>query len=358
MKRACLLALGFFCTWAFADAAQPMLKTRTWTGTNGKAIDAYFQAQRPGMIELGQVSGGYYCLPLQALSQTDQLWLRNTMQSYLVSQKQCRQAVFKRRYHAMGYEDIPKVLLKPGQILDLAGRSEVLVYARSVVEPGRMNRRNLVSFRPEKLQARYSACVVDAYASVIGWWHVANVVSLPDSFEYYEQKMEWVYNQLYKTLRVGDNSGTGVSLTPDSLQLFFQKALKTDAAFTYDFYYDYRPERLARHVKGANAAVLHLTLYHGKEKQGGYAVVVKSLERDGRIEFNAWGRSIQGKLVPTMDQSHQLEGLEQRLVNYELKVDDMGSLPESIRGQGVRLVLDAGEFDGLAVLVPYLKAGS
>lgn len=330
---------------------------QTWKGKNGKAFRGTFLKFENNMIYVMKDRGDtIYEVDVDNLHEDTRVWFMKEW-----GKRETARKVKEGKVAGV----MPRVKLVSGKVQDMRRGGLVDTTGFRLVEEEKANRSIVPNFNQSDYGKKASDCVPNSFAMFVAWWNVSGWLKIEEKENDYIKRVEWIHQRLARKMGTRNNSGTSVWGAGDELTDFFTNEVKSKVAFTYEIVEDYRPENLARYVKGANCTVLCVSTFYGKRSQGGHAVALKSLSEDGTIEFNTWGYEMKGKLkavpdsekdkrVRVMDEKGRMTQKVIKLPQYEIELINRTTLPEWFVNQEVRFVMDPEQTDNLVVLTPYL----
>lgn len=358
---ACGFAYAQFGDGPFEEEPKRLEDVQMWVGKNGKGFRGVF-LRREGdvLVIMKDGSDKIYRVKIENLSEKTKAWF--------VDASNARQEAKRVGEGGLPQSKIPEVKgvkLVPGKVIDLDRALRVDSSGYRLVDEKGVDRSIIPNFNQADYGSKSSDCVPNSYAMFVAWWHVRKWVNVPQKDRNFGDKVDWIHKRLARCLKTRNNSGTSVRDNPEELTKFFKEEVKSDAAFTFQAVMDYRPENLEKFTKGANGTILLLSTYNGSRYQGGHAVALKSISKDGVVKFNTWGLDLKGKLkvIPKSEKEIRKwiwteEGRHKRvrvkIPSYEIELMNRVDLPEWFVNDEVRFTLEVEKRDQLVVLTPYL----
>ncbi len=355
-----LMILFLKCDFVYAqfnERVKSLNENQTWIGKNGQGFRGFFIKREGDILTVAKENGGkIYKLDMNNLHPKTKKWFLGEWEK--------KEAIRNRELNKGGKIKPQGVKLSAGVVIDLNRFPIINSTGFKLVDEKKAPRSLIPNFNQSDYGKKTSDCVPNSYAMFLAWWHLRDWVKISKKRDF-QDKVDWIHQRLARTMRTRNNSGTGMNKSAGGLTKFFTDEMKSKAAFTFQRVEDYRPENMYQYVKGANCTVLSLSIFNDRKYSGGHAVTLKSMAKDGTLEFNTWGLSLKGKLkvIPDSEIKKKIyfwtpEGRRKlkiiKLAQYEIELINRTDLPDWFVNAEKRFVLDPEKWDGLAVLTPYL----
>jgi len=305
-----ILFWGLYLLWAGVVHGQDFTGERLWTSKDGKTFRGIFhRVLLPGdKAEIADTQGKIYQIPLSALSDADRaLILESPVPAARV------------------YKELPAL-----------DRSRI-----PVINQGDFGQKS-------------SDCVPSSLCNFLLWWDQEKVLEIPKRGDF-QKKAEWIHTLMARLCVTRNNSGTSLSAVKEAFAKYFKTELADVATCEYEEDYDLGPENMARHTVGANATMLGMTILDSRDKESGHWVALISVDPSGKLVFQTWGARFEGELKvleEKLGEFYQIDGKKVPATKYEIRILNPLSLPEWVREDGIRFILDPGKRNGVFTIRP------
>jgi len=317
---------------------------RIWRNKKGSHFRGQFVNRAGDVIQVLDVKGKIYKVPLASLSAADRQWF---------------DAAWKQE---QGKKTRLKGLTKAGQVIvlkdDVLPKVAPMGFRRFAED--KVTRLNLPLVAQSEYHDEDFNNLSSSMVPFMLWWHNYKVVNTPANRDDNETRIKWLYKKLNRhelISRYGDCRG---------FENFFHKELKTSACFqildlrngkqvfevhkTLD---RFSPEFLSKYTQGANATILGLPVYKKGRKEWTAEVPLVECSAQGDVVFYMFGDvKLTGKLekLPLDKKAAAKRG--DKLARYEIKINNMEDTPDWFQDREYTFFLEGKEKAGLIVIVP------
>lgn len=314
-----ILALHFALT--MACLASPLDAERVWTGKNGKTLKgAFIRLMDDGnAIELATAEGKFLKVELANLSEADRQFVET---------------------HAL-----PP---KPGP----AGPD-----LSAFKDPGNPNRSQLPVINQKDYSPSAVDCVPSSICNFLLWWDQQGILEIPKRGDF-DDKAKWVHERMFRYCDSRNDQLAGPAEAQKAIHEYFQRNLSDVATVRTQMDRDLRPENLARYAKGAVGTMMPVTLRYKNGHEFGHWVALATADEQGKLSFVTWGAKFDAVLKPleVIATPVTVDGQSVPGSTWELEISNRGELPERMRTNEVRFILNPAKHDGLLVMKPYVFA--
>lgn len=331
-----VISWGLCCPVSAEDAE--LMDSRIWRGKNGKHFRGKFIGRDGDILRVQGSRGKIYRVPTTSLSDADRKWFQKAW----VNQQQKENAI--------------EGLAKAGEVeilKDLKLPAVAPIGYRRVPDE-KITRRNLPLFDQSEYYDKNHTDFSSSMVPFILWWHNYRVVNVPSRRDDNERRIKWLYQNFNKcTIQSRYVDGR-------KLQKFFQKELKTTACFQVLDLRDgaavyqahktldrFSPEFLSKYTVGANATILCVPIYKGSRYQWTAELPLVECEESGEAVMYMYGLKLRGKIEKLPPGKRN-----DRLPRYEVKITNMGDLPDWFQARDYSFRLEGKDGVGLVVVIP------
>lgn len=359
---ACLV-VAFLTSLPLAAWSQGLHDQRTWTGKNGRAIEARFESREGSLLVLAGKDGKTLKVDQANLSDNDLRWLDEAEKSAATPPAVPAPAATPGAKPAAG--NAPTVPAQPGTTpaappadttkppagkkapplppLDVPapeGCSPVVV---ADAERSKLPRLDHLKFDKEP-----GSSVPSSFISFLMFWKDQNVVGTTTG-QTQAERSTWTkeaHTDLIRSMRVRKTTKADFTKLGEEFTKFVRKDTKNDNFLcVVKTETDVRPENLARWTHGAYATILRISHSADGKPTDGYALPVVSATPAGVLKINAWGTDLTAKMVA----SSSGDG------SYDIQMTDAKRTPAWL-GDGMHsLKVDPKSGDALFIVAPFRK---
>lgn len=325
-----------------AAHAQGLHDTRTWTGKNGRTLEAKFASRDGTALVLTTGDGKTLRVEQANLSEADARWLEKAEKAAAASPPPAvtedPQAAATGKPESYKKDKTPPPLEVPAP----EGYAPVVVADAERPKIPRLNHR---TFDKEP-----QASVSSSFIAILLFWKDQGVVGTTAG-QTEAERNEWIkeaHIDLIRSMRVRKTAKADFTDLGETFTRFVRKETgKDDFTCVVKIETDLRPETLSRWTHGAYGTILRVSHTIDGKPAEGFALPVATINKYGKFSINAWGNALSGELTPAASGDG----------GYEIKLREGGRTPKWFTEEKHALRLDPKNGDGLIVIAPFLRSG-
>ncbi len=327
-----------------ATHAQGLHDQRTWTGKNGRTLEAKFESRDGGVLVLTTPDGKTLRVEQTNLSDADARWLEEAGKAATASAPPTAaedpQPADTGKASSGKQDKTPPP--PPLEVPAPEGYAPVVVADTERPKIPRLNHRTY--------DKEPQASVPSSFIAILLLWRDQGVVGTsPGKTE--AERNEWIkeaHTDLIRSMRVRKTAKADFTELGEEFARFVRKETgKNGFTCVVKTETDLRPETLARWTHGAYGTILRVSHTIDGEPAEGFALPVVTINKYGRFSINAWGNALSGELTPAASGDG----------SYDVKLREGGRTPSWFTDEKHALRLDPKNGDGLVIVAPFLRSG-